>query len=74
LLAEAQGETRRTRPLVCLWIQPRMIKEAVVDCGRMVGRVRVVYKKIMSGLPYLNLLVVTVRAAWFNFRGWKKRH
>jgi hypothetical protein len=44
LLAEAQGETRRTRPLVCLWIQPRMIKEAVVDCGRMVGRVRVVYK------------------------------
>jgi hypothetical protein len=51
-----------------------MIKEAVVDCGRMVGRVRVVYKKIMSGLPYLNLLVVTVRAAWFNFRGWKKRH
>jgi hypothetical protein len=71
LLAEEQGETRRTRPLVCLWIQPRMIKEAVVDCSRMVGRVRVI--KQMPGLPYLNLLVVTVRAAWFNFRAWKKR-
>jgi hypothetical protein len=24
-------------------------------------------------LSYLQLLVVTARAAWFNFRGWNKR-
>jgi hypothetical protein len=50
-----------------------MIKEAVVGCSRItVARAR--GYKIMSPLPYLNLLVVTVRAAWFNFRGWTKRH
>jgi hypothetical protein len=29
--------------------------------------------KNMPVFPYLNLLVVTARVAWFNFRGWKKR-
>jgi hypothetical protein len=38
---ENKEETRRTRPQVCLWIQPRMIKEAVVDDSRMnVARAR----------------------------------
>jgi hypothetical protein len=36
------------------------------------GRVRAT-TKIMPVLPGPNLLVVTARAAWFNFRGWKKR-
>jgi hypothetical protein len=30
-------------------------------------------KIIMPVLPYIKLLVVTARAAWFNFRGWNKR-
>jgi hypothetical protein len=29
--------------------------------------------KIMSYEPFIKLLVVTLRAAWFNFRGWNKR-
>jgi hypothetical protein len=28
---------------------------------------------IMLYGPFINLLVVTLRAAWFNFRGWNKR-
>jgi hypothetical protein len=29
--------------------------------------------KIMSYEPFIKLLIVTLRAAWFNFRGWNKR-
>ena len=31
------------------------------------------FRRIMPELSYMKLLVVTVRAAWFNFRAWKKR-
>jgi hypothetical protein len=53
----------------------RANKEVAVNCGWIDGRVRVSAGNIimMSGLPFINLLVVTLRAAWFNFRGWKKR-
>jgi hypothetical protein len=37
------------------------------------ARARFRWKTDMSALPFINLLVVTLRAAWFNFRGWKKR-
>jgi hypothetical protein len=50
-----------------------MIKEAVVDYSR-IKWARARGLKIMPGLMQLHLLVVTVRATWFNFRGWKKRH
>jgi hypothetical protein len=52
----------------------RANKEVAVNCGWLTGRVRVsVSGVIVSALPFINLLVVTLRAAWFNFRGWKKR-
>jgi hypothetical protein len=38
-----------------------------------VGGARAGAKKNMTALPLINLLVVTVRTAWFNFRGWNKR-
>ncbi len=69
---EDKEKTRRTRPLVCLGIQPRMIKEAVAGRSR-IDRARARGLKIMTPWPYITLLVVTVRAAWFNFRGWTKR-
>jgi hypothetical protein len=52
------------------------IKGVAINCG-WVGEARAGRvcdgNKIMPVLPYLNLLVVTARTAWFNFRGWKKR-
>jgi hypothetical protein len=51
-------------------------KEVAANCGRPVkaraGGV-VLLKGIMSYEPFIQLLVVTLRAAWFNFRGWNKR-
>ena len=51
-------------------------KEVAAYCGRPVkaraGGV-VLLKGIMSYEPFIQLLVVTLRAAWFNFRGWNKR-
>jgi hypothetical protein len=49
-----------------------MKKEAVVGYGR-IDEARACNRKIMPVLPYIALLVVTARTAWFNFRGWKKR-
>jgi hypothetical protein len=57
---------------VCLAFGPRINKEVAAGDGWIDGRVRAT-TKIMPVLPDLNLLVVTARAAWFNFRGWKKR-
>jgi hypothetical protein len=52
-------------------------KEVAINCGWVgvarAGRGLTMGIKIMPVFPYLNLLVVTARAAWFNFRGWKKR-
>ncbi|MEI7534974.1 MAG: hypothetical protein WCK57_11445 [Verrucomicrobiae bacterium] len=48
-----------------------MKKEMAVGSGRM-NEARACNQK-MPVLPYITLLVVTARAAWFNFRGWKKR-
>jgi hypothetical protein len=51
-------------------------KEVAASCGQPVkaraGGV-VLLKGIMSYEPFIQLLVVTLRAAWFNFRGWNKR-
>ena len=51
--------------------EPRMKKELAVGFGWL-DWARACNSK-MPALPYLQLLVVTARAAWFNFRGWKKR-
>lgn len=51
-------------------------KEVAANCGQPVkaraGGVGLL-KGIMSYEPFIQLLVVTLRAAWFNFRGWNKR-
>jgi len=57
---------------VCLKFVPRIIKGVAAGDSWIDWRVRVT-RKTMLGLPYILLLVVTARAAWFNFRGWKKR-
>jgi hypothetical protein len=71
------GEIRRTRPLDLsaerIEHQQRRWRSTAVGLA---WRVRVVFAmaiKMMPVLLYLNLLVVTARTAWFNFRGWKKR-
>jgi hypothetical protein len=67
-MEERNARARR----ICLKFEPRMNKEAAVGSGRM-DKARACNLKIMPVLPYIKLLVVTARAAWFNFRGWKKR-
>ena len=51
-------------------------KEVAANCGQPV-RARAggvgLSKGTMSYEPFIQLLVVTLRAAWFNFRGWNKR-
>jgi hypothetical protein len=48
-------------------------KEVAGNCGQIdEARARFFETMIMSALPSM-LLVVTLRATWFNFRGWKKR-
>ena len=66
-LEERNARARR----VWLKFEPRMKKEMAVGFRRM-DEARACNLK-MPGLPYITLLVVTARAAWFNFRGWKKR-
>jgi hypothetical protein len=67
-------ETRRTRRFGLPVNWPRMIQEAAANCGRMhPARARARDIKNMPAWPYLTLLVVTLRRAWFNFHGCNKR-
>jgi hypothetical protein len=68
------NEEERNARACQIWpkIGSRMKKEMATGLGRKTRRVRAI-QKIMPVLPYIKLLVVTARTAWFNFRGWKKR-
>jgi len=74
----SKGGTRRTRliGLPAIWMRLKrqggrlsiadgLVKARAGGAGLLEG--------IMLYEPFINLLVVTLRAAWFNFRGWNKR-
>jgi hypothetical protein len=74
----SEGGTQRTRLIgfACNLNAIEATKE--VGCQWRLGRsrrVRVcsVPGEDMSYAPFIKLLVVTLRVAWFNFRGWNKR-
>jgi hypothetical protein len=69
---DAKEERNARARLVCLKYVPRINKEVAAGSSR-IDEARACNPKIMPALTYLNLLVVTARAAWYNFRRCKRR-
>jgi hypothetical protein len=71
---EVWGECDARAHLVCPEIVSRSVKEVAINCGWVnearAGRIFQIKNRFFL---VVNLLVVTVFSAWFNFRGWKKR-
>ena len=68
----AKEEHNARARLVCLKFVPRINQEVAAGSSR-IDEARACNPKIMPALTYLNLLVVTARAAWYNFRRCKRR-
>ena len=70
---EYDARARRVCPLA----ESGTKKEVTINCGwtsvARAGRILNFAIQNHDHPVFINLLVVTVRAAWFNFRGWKKR-